>query len=65
MYFRQRAEKENVESYQTTMNRVLRAEMERETAEKDSKSEPIVEVLTKNRKFIRAVAEQVKEFIAA
>ncbi len=65
MYFRQRAEKENVESYQTTMNRVLRVEMERETAEKDSKSEPIVEVLTENRKFIRAVAEQVKQLIAA
>lgn len=65
MYFRSRAEKENAESYQTTMNRILRAEMKRETAENDSKSEPVIEDLTKDKKFIRAVAEQVKELIAA
>lgn len=61
MHIRQRAEKENAESYQTTMNQILRAEMERDL----SNAKPTVEDLTKNKKFIQAVAEQVKELIAA
>ena len=63
MYFRQRAEKENAESYQTAMNRVLRSEIEREP--KTGESESNVIDLTKNKESIQAVAEQVKELIAA
>lgn len=63
MYFRQRAEKANTESYQTEMNQILRAEMEREL--KAGETESNVIELTKNKEFIQAVAEQVKELIAA
>lgn len=62
-YFRQRAEKDNTESYQTEMNQILRAEMEREL--KAGETESNVIELTKNKEFIHAVAEQVKELIAA
>ena len=49
MHFRQRHE-----SYQSEMNNILRAEMERNLAKEKAEKE-----------FIKAVAEQVKELIAA
>lgn len=61
MYFRQLAESEDAESYQVKMNEILRAEMESKSENAKTK---VVE-LTKNKEFIQAVAEQVKELIAA
>jgi uncharacterized protein (DUF4415 family) len=63
-HFRNRAENPNAAPYQTQINAELRAIMEKDLAN-DTPLQNNVEDITKNKEFVRAVAEQLKELLAA
>lgn len=63
-HFRNRAEMPNAAPYQTQINAELRAIMEKDLA-KNAPLQNNVEDITKNKEFVRAVAEQLKELLAA
>jgi uncharacterized protein (DUF4415 family) len=63
-HFRNRAENPNAAPYQTQINAELRAIMEKDLAN-NAPLQNNVEDITKNKEFVRAVAEQLKELLAA
>jgi uncharacterized protein (DUF4415 family) len=63
-HFRNRAENPNAAPYQTQINAELRAIMEKDLAN-NTPLQNNVEDITKNKEFVRAVAEQLKELLAA
>ncbi|MCU0240490.1 MAG: BrnA antitoxin family protein [Pyrinomonadaceae bacterium] len=60
-HFKNRSELPNSAPYQTQINNELRKIMEKDLEIDTNK----VEDITKNKEFVRAVAEQLKELIAA
>ena len=63
-HFRKRAENPNSAPYQTQINNELRKTMEKDLAVNKLETNNVQEI-AKNKEFVRAVAEQLKELIAA
>jgi uncharacterized protein (DUF4415 family) len=63
-HFRQRSADSNAAPYQTQINAELRRIMERDLAISKIDGQKVEEI-AKNKEFVRAVAEQLKELVAA
>lgn len=63
-HFKQRSELPNSAPYQTQINNELRKTMEKDLAINELETSNVQEI-AKNKEFVRAVAEQLKELIAA
>ena len=63
-HFKQRSESPNAAPYQTQINNELRKIVEQDLSLGNIDSQKVVEI-TQNKEFIRAVAEQLKELVAA
>lgn len=60
-HFKKRAESSHSAPYQTQINSELRKIMEKDLSEENTEINKNIEDLAKNKKFIRAVAEHLKE----
>ena len=63
-HFKQRSESPNAAPYQTQINNELRRIMEKDLSLENFENQQITEI-TKNKEFIKAVAERLKELVAA
>ncbi len=60
-HFKNRASTTNAAPYQTQINAELRKVMEKDLTNEKAEAEKTIKELAANKKFIRAVAEQLKE----
>ncbi len=59
-HFRRRAEEPNAAEFQAQINQELRAAMERDLAEEESKLDEVAKKLLNNPNFLEAISEKLK-----